>query len=66
MRIRAQVLTPSNNTMASSMLESLRWCRESMRACREIVIIQFRPRPDETIFRGDENILKQRAAYLGW
>jgi hypothetical protein len=32
-----------------------------MRACRNFVIIQL---PDETIFRGDENILKQRAAYL--
>jgi hypothetical protein len=32
-----------------------------MRACRNFVIIQL---PDETIFPGDENILKQRTAYL--
>ena len=52
MRIRAKVLTPSNNTITSSMLESLRWCRESMRACREIVIIQLRKMPGRNHFSG--------------
>jgi len=65
MRIRAHVLTPSNNTMASSMTESLRWCRKSMRAGHEIVIVQFWPRARTKPFSGgDENVLKQTAAYL--
>jgi hypothetical protein len=42
MRIRAHVAKASNTTIASS-IDSLRWCGESMRAGREIVIIQFRP-----------------------
>jgi hypothetical protein len=65
MRIRAQVLTPSNNTIASSMIESLRWCHQSMRAGREIVIIQFRPRGwAEPFYAADENVLKQSAVWL--
>lgn len=52
MRTKAKVLTPSNNTITSSMLESLRWCRESMRACREIVIIQLRKTPGRNHFFG--------------
>jgi hypothetical protein len=57
------VLTASNKTIASSMTESLRWCHQSMRACRKIVIIQFRPNVRTKPFSGaDENILKQRAA----
>ena len=36
-----------------------------MRACRKIVIIQFRPNVRTKPFsEADENILKQRAAYL--
>jgi hypothetical protein len=42
MRIRAHVAKANNTTIASS-IDSLRWCGESMRAGREIVIIQFRP-----------------------
>ena len=37
------------------------------KACAPVAILSsfsWRRRPDETIFRGDENILKQRAAYL--
>jgi len=41
MRIRAHVAKANNTTIASS-IDSLRWCGESMRAGREIVIIQFR------------------------
>lgn len=42
-----------------------RWCRKSMRAGREIVIIQFRPNIRTKPFSGgDENILKQRAAQV--
>jgi hypothetical protein len=52
MRIRAHVLTPSNNTIASSMIESLRWCHKSMRAGHKIVIIQFRPMPGRNHFSG--------------
>jgi hypothetical protein len=44
MRIRAHVAKASNTTIASS-IDSLRWCGESMRAGREIVIIQFRAKP---------------------
>ena len=42
MRISAHVAKANNTTIASS-IDSLRWCGESMRAGREIVIIQFRP-----------------------
>ena len=65
MRIRAHVLTPSNNTIASSMIESLRWCHKKHarppRNCHHSVAANVRTKP----FSGaDENILKQRAAYL--
>ena len=65
MRIRAHVLTPSNNTIASSMTESLRWCHKKhalrSRNCHHSVAANVRTKP----FSGaDENILKQRAAYL--
>jgi hypothetical protein len=65
MRIRAHVLTPSNSTIASSMTESLRWCHKkharAPRNCHHSVDAKVRTKP----FSGpDENILKQRAAYL--
>ena len=65
MRIRAHVLTPSNNTIASSMIKSLRWCHKKhalrSRNCHHSVAADVRTKP----FSGaDENILKQRAAYL--
>ncbi|MBR1278767.1 hypothetical protein [Bradyrhizobium sp. AUGA SZCCT0283] len=65
MRIRAHVLTPSNSTIASSMTESLRWCHKKharrSRNCHHSVAANVRTKP----FSGaDENILKQRAAYL--
>jgi hypothetical protein len=65
MRIRAHVLTPSNNTIASSMIESLRWCHKKhalwSRNCHHSVAANFRTKP----FSGaDENVLKQRAVYL--
>ena len=65
MRIRAHVLTPSNNTIASSMIESLR--AGVTKACAPVAKLSSfscRRRPDETIFLSDENILKQTAAYL--
>jgi len=58
------VLTPSNNTIASSMTESLRWrsqkhARRSQN-CHHSVPADVRTKP----FSGaDENILKQRAVY---
>ena len=51
MRIRAHVAKANNTTIASS-IDSLRWCGESMRAGREIVIIQFRPMPGRSRFPG--------------
>ena len=60
MRIRAHVAKASNTTIASS-IDSLRWCGESMRACREIVIIQFRAKPFSA---AGENVGKQTAVYL--
>jgi hypothetical protein len=64
-RIRAHVLTPSNNTIASSMVESLRWCHKKHalrpRNCHHSVAASARTKP---FSRADENILKQRAAYL--
>jgi hypothetical protein len=65
MMTRAHVLTPNNNTMASSMLESLRWCCGSMRARREIVIIQHGGDAPTKPFSGfDEHLPKQRAVLL--
>ena len=65
MRIRAKVLTPSNNTITSSMPESLPLVSQKHarlpRNCHHSVTGQ---RPDETIFLNNENVLKQRAAYL--
>jgi hypothetical protein len=65
MRIRAHVLTPSNNTMASSMTESLRWCHKKHalppRNCHHSVAANV---PTKPFSRADENILKQRAAYV--
>ena len=65
MRIRAHVLTPSNNTIASSMIESLALVSQKHarlpRNCHHSVAANVRTKP----FSGaDENILKQRAAYL--
>ena len=65
MRIRAHVLTPSNNTIASSMTESLRCCRKKharrSQNCHHSVAANVRTKP----FSGaDENILKQRAAFM--
>jgi hypothetical protein len=65
MRIRAHVVTPSNSTIASSMTESLRWCHKKHalrpRNCHHSVAASARTKP---FSRADENILKQRAAYL--
>jgi hypothetical protein len=65
MRIRAHVLTPSNNTIASSMVESLRWCHKKHalrpRNCHHSVAASVRTKP---FSRADENVLKQTAAYL--
>jgi hypothetical protein len=65
MRIRAHVLTPSNSTIASSMIESLRWCHKKhaprSRNCHHSVPAKVWTKP----FSGaDENVLKQRAVYL--
>jgi hypothetical protein len=65
MRIRAHVLTPSNSTIASSMVESLRWCHKKhalwSRNCHLLVPANLWTKP---FSEADENILKQRAAYL--
>jgi hypothetical protein len=65
MRIRAHVLTPSNNTIASSMVESLRWCHKKHalrpRNCHHSVGAGVRTKPFSPT---DENVLKQTAAYL--
>jgi hypothetical protein len=64
MMTRAHVLTPNNNTMASSMLESLRWCCGSMRARREIVIIQHGGDAPTKPFSGfDEHIPNKGPCY---
>jgi hypothetical protein len=65
MRIKAQVLTASNSTIASSMIESLRWCHKKHarrpQNCHHSVAANVRTKP----FSGpDENVLKQTAAYL--
>ena len=65
MRTRAHVLTPSNNTIASSMIESLRWCHQKharrSRNCHLLVPASVGTKP---FSRADENVLKQRPAYL--
>jgi len=65
MRIRAHVLTPSNNTIASSMTESLRRCHKKharrSQNCHHSVAANVRTKP---FSRADENVLKQRTAYL--
>ena len=65
MRIRAHVLTPNSSTIASSMVESLRWCHKKHalrpRNCHHSVAAGVRTKP---FSRADENILKQTAAYL--
>ncbi|MEH2608627.1 hypothetical protein [Bradyrhizobium sp. AZCC 1693] len=59
------MLTPSNSTIASSMIESLRWCHKKHarrpRNCHHSVAANARTKP---FSEPDENILKQRAAYL--
>jgi hypothetical protein len=60
MRIRAHVAKAINTTIASS-IDSLRWCGESMRAGREIVIIQFRAK---SFSAAGENVRKQTAVHL--
>ena len=61
MRIRAHVAKASNSTIASS-IDSLRWCHKSMRAGREIVIIQFPPMSGRNHFPGPTKTSGNKAA----
>lgn len=63
MRSSAQVLAPNNNTMISSMPESLRRCGASMRSGVEIVIMRHRPMIEKCRSSTWRNVGKQRAAH---